>query len=86
MADTTKILTAEQEAQLRQPIDEYVGGIQEKINALRLDGADKVIDIQSGMDALKRDRIYTAQEKETRSAKLRKDPAYRRFPTTDISC
>ena len=31
MADNTKILTAEQEQQLRQPIDSYVGGIQEQI-------------------------------------------------------
>ena len=28
--ENTKILTAEQEAQLRQPIDEYVGKIQTK--------------------------------------------------------
>ena len=35
MAENTKILTAEQESQLRAPIDEYVGAIQEKINALR---------------------------------------------------
>ena len=34
VAENTKILTAEQEAQLRQPIDEYIGGIQEQINAL----------------------------------------------------
>ena len=29
-----KILTAEQEIALRQPIDDYVGGIQKKIDAL----------------------------------------------------
>ena len=34
MAENTKILTAEQESQLRAPIDEYVGAIQEKINAM----------------------------------------------------
>ena len=28
VADNTKILTAEQEEQLRAPIDEFVGGIQ----------------------------------------------------------
>ena len=38
-----KILTAEQEMQLRQPIDEYVGGIQKKIDSLRVDGTDKVV-------------------------------------------
>ncbi len=73
MADKTKILTAEQEAALRKPIDEYVGGIQEKINALRGDGTDKVIDIQSALDNLKRDRIYTAQEKEAKRAQLQKE-------------
>ena len=62
-AEITKILTAEQEAQLLQPIDEYVGAIQEKINALRVDGTDRVVDIQSNLDSLKRDRIYTAEEK-----------------------
>ena len=34
MAENTKILSAEQESQLRAPIDEYVGAIQEKINAM----------------------------------------------------
>ena len=73
MATENKILTAEQELKLRQPIDDYVGGIQEKIDALRVDGTDRVIDIQSSLDNLKRDRIYTAQEKETRSAQLKKE-------------
>ena len=73
MADTTKIMTAEQEAKLRKPIDEYVGGIQAKIDALRKDGTDRVVDIQSSLDSLKRDRIYTAQEKETRSVQLKKE-------------
>ena len=66
MADQTKILTAERESELRKPIDDYVGGIQEKINDLRKDGTDRVIEIQSALDSLKRDRIYTAQEKEAR--------------------
>ena len=72
VADNAKILTAEQEAKLLQPIDEYVGAIQAKINALRADGTDKVIEIQNTIDGLKRDRIYTQQEKETRIAELRK--------------
>ena len=72
-AEHTNILTAEQESQLRRPIDEYVGGIQEKINALRKDGTDRVVDIQSTLDNLKRDRVYTAQEKENRRAQLLKE-------------
>lgn len=67
-----KILTAEQESKLRQPIDDYVGAIQDKINGLRRDGTDRVIDIQSALDSLKRDKIYTAQEKEKRRAELNK--------------
>ena len=66
------ILTAEQESKLRQPIDEYVGAIQEQINDLRKDGTDRVIDIQGALDSLKRDKIYTAQEKEKRRAELNK--------------
>ena len=67
VAENTKILTAEQEAQLLQPIDEYVGAIQKKIDALRAEGTDKIIEIQDTIDSLKRDRIYTAQEKARRS-------------------
>ena len=71
--ENTKILTAEQENQLRQPIDEYVGGIQAKIDALREDGTDQGIEIQSTIDSLKRDRIYTQQEKEAKLAQLKAD-------------
>ena len=71
--DNTKILTAEQESQLRAPIDEYVGAIQEKINALRADGTDKVIEIQSNLDSLKRDRIYTQAEKAAKQAQYQKE-------------
>lgn len=58
-----KILSAEQEAKLRQPIDEYVGKIQAQIDELRTDGTEKAVNIQNELDNLKRDRIYTAQEK-----------------------
>ena len=64
----TKILTAEEEAKLRQPIDEYVGNIQQQINALREEGTDRVIDLQNNLDSLKRDRIYTQQEKAEKTA------------------
>ena len=67
----TKILTADQESHLRQPIDSYVGDIQAKIDALRAEGTDKVLDIQSSIDSLKRDRIYTQQEKAARLTQLK---------------
>ena len=73
MAENTKILTAEQESQLRAPIDEYVGAIQEKINALRADGTDKVIDLHNSIDGLKRDKIYTQEEKTAKLAQYQKE-------------
>lgn len=63
MANNDKILTAEQEMQLRAPMDEYVGKIQEKINALREDGTDKVVSCQNRLDSLKRDRSRSKEEK-----------------------
>ena len=63
VAEKTLIISAEQEAQLRQPIDEYVGNIQAKLNALREDGTNKVLDIQATLETLKRDKIYTPQER-----------------------
>ena len=72
MANST-ILTAEREAELRKPIDEYVGNIQAQINGLRRDGPDKVVSIQNSLDNLKRDHVYTAQEKAAREAQLKKD-------------
>ena len=35
-------LTAEQEMQLRKPIEDYVGEIQKKIDSLRADGTNKM--------------------------------------------
>ena len=49
MANST-ILTAEREAELRKPIDEYVGNIQAQINDLRRDGTDKAVSIQNSLD------------------------------------
>ncbi|MCF2556035.1 MAG: hypothetical protein MR579_00620 [Bacteroidales bacterium] len=72
-AENSKILTAEQEQQLRKPIDEYVGKIQDQINALREDGTDKVIEYQNLIDNLKRDRIYTQQEKNERIEQAKKE-------------
>lgn len=72
---TSKILSAEQEAKLRQPIDEYVGKIQAQIDELRTDGTEKAVNIQNELDNLKRDHIYTAQEKTERETKLKAELA-----------
>ena len=53
--EISKTLTAEQEMQLRKPIEDYVGEIQEKIDSLREDGSNKVISLQSEIDGVKRD-------------------------------
>lgn len=54
--ENNKILTADQEAKLRQPIDDYVGKIQKEIDSLRADGTEKVVALQNKIDGLKRDR------------------------------
>ena len=46
----SKVLTAEQEMKLRQPIEEHVGEIQAKINSLREDGTDQVVSLQNKID------------------------------------
>ena len=69
--ENSNILTAEQEMKLRQPIEDYVGKIQKKIDALRVDGTDKIVEIQNIMDSIKRDRTLRKGEKEDRLAKCK---------------
>ena len=57
--ENSNILTAEQEMKLRQPIEDYVGKIQKKIDELRVDGTDKIVEIQNVMDSIKRNRTLT---------------------------
>ena len=66
-----RLLTAEQEMKLRQPIDDYIGKIQAQIDGLRKDGTDQVVAIQNTIDGVKRDRSLTKGEKEGRLGKLR---------------
>lgn len=73
MANNSKILTAEQELALRKPIDEYVGGIQKKIDALREDGTAKVLSYNNTIDAIKRDRTLSKTEKSEHIAEISKD-------------
>lgn len=68
----SKILTADQEMRLRQPIEEYVGKIQKKIDDLRADGTNRVVSLQNNMDRIKRDRTLTKEEK---AAEIAKDQA-----------
>lgn len=65
------ILTVGQEMKLRQPIEDYVGKIQKKIDSLRIDGTDKVVAFQNKIDGVKRDRTLTSEEKQAEIGKLR---------------
>lgn len=60
------ILTVEEEMKLRQPMEDYVGEIQAKIDRLRADGTDRVLSLQSHIDRIKKDRSLTKQEKDAR--------------------
>ena len=64
----SKILTAEQEKTLRQPIEEYVGKIQKEIDELRKDGTAKVIMYQSRIENVKRDKTLSKGEKDSEIA------------------
>ena len=57
------ILSVQQEQELLAPIDEYVGKIQEKVNALRVDGTDKVTALTNHIAIIKENANYTKAEK-----------------------
>ena len=65
------ILSAQEEQALLQPIDEYVGGIQKKIDALREDGTDRVLDLTTHLQVIKESKILSREEKEALSAQDR---------------
>ena len=73
--ENSKTLTAEQEMQLRKPIEEYVGEIQGKIDSLREDGSDKVVSLQNEIDGVKRDHNLTKEEQTARIAEIRTELA-----------
>ena len=66
------ILSAEEERGLLAPIDQYVGGIQEKINALRVEGTDRVVSLTNHMAIVKENANYNKAEKSAIIAEDRK--------------
>ena len=64
--ENSKILSAEQEQQLLAPIEEYVGNIQSEIDGLRKDGTDRIIALQNQIDATKKDKSLSKEEKKNR--------------------
>lgn len=78
MAENSVIISAEEEVKLLKPIDEYVEKVQKKIDALRVDGSDKVNDLKNqiaiakenkNLSKIQRDKIIENSKKELESAK-----------------
>ena len=78
MAENSVIISAQEEAKLLKPIDEYVEKIQKKIDALRVDGSDKVNDLKNqiaiakenkNLSKAQRDKIIENSKKELENAK-----------------
>ena len=78
MAENSIIISTEEEAKLLKPIDEYVEKIQKKIDALRVDGSDKVNDLKNqiaiakenkNLSKAQRDKIIENSKKELETAK-----------------
>ena len=67
------ILTPEAELALRKPIDDYVGGIQAKVDALRADGTTKVVALQGSIEDTKRDKILTKDERDRAISAYQRD-------------
>ena len=63
MAEKGFILSAEEELKLREPIDEYIEKIQEQIDALRLDGTDKVRSLKNHIAVVKENKNLSKEEK-----------------------
>ena len=62
MAEKSIIISAEEEAILLKPIDEYVGKIQEQIDALRVEGSDKVNSLKNKIAIAKENKNLTKEE------------------------
>ena len=73
MATSGKILSVEEETKLLAPIDDYVSGIQSKVDALRADGTTKIVSLQSSIDAVKNDRLLAKADKDRQLAAYKAD-------------
>ncbi len=73
MADNNMFLSAEKEAALLKPIDEYVGKIQAQIDELRVDGSDKVRSLKNHIAIAKEDKNLSKEERDSIIAKDKAD-------------
>ena len=62
--DKSVILSAEKEAEILRPIDEYIGEIQSSIDELRKDGSEKIQTLLSHISLVKEDKNYNKEERE----------------------
>jgi methyl-galactoside transport system permease protein len=62
MAENNVIISAEEEAKLLKPIDEYVGKIQKQIDALRVEGSDKVNSLKNQIAIAKENKNLTKEQ------------------------
>ena len=62
MAENNVIISAEEEAKLLKPIDEYVGKIQAQIDALRVEGSDKVNSLKNQIAIAKENKNLTKEQ------------------------
>ena len=58
-----RILTAEQEAALLEPITQHLAEIQKKIDALRLDGEEKIVTLKNKIQLAKENKALTSGER-----------------------
>ena len=72
MAEKGFILSAEEELKLREPIDEYIGKIQEQIDALRLDGTDKVRSLKNHIAVVKESKNLSKKKRQKLSKTIKK--------------
>ena len=73
MAENSVILSVEEEAKLLQPIDEYVGKIQDQIDALRVDGTDQVNNISNCIAIAKENKNLSKEEPAKLIAEYKKE-------------
>lgn len=69
----TKILSHEDEEELRKPIDEHISAIQSQVDALRANGTLKVVELQSLIDSAKRDKLLDDAERTKLIANYKKE-------------
>lgn len=67
------VLANEQELALLKPIDDHLAKIQAQIDALRVDGEEKIITLKNKIQLAKENKVLTADEKKTRISQWQKE-------------